>query len=309
VIDGPTVLVLGAGASAPFKFPTGKELLINVARELREKNNDITQLMKGFNHSDELIYEFSNRLVMSQAPSIDRFLVETAGEGKFKDIGRQAIAFKIAEREQSDVLMNRLQRDGHQADWYEHVLNNILSHGRDGITNNKLKIVTFNYDRSLEHYLAEAFKAYGFDPNYLLHFQVLHVYGFLGPYPAVPYAPPAKCHPDTVSDVCHKIDEYAKRIKIMTEQRNNLDLIAAIEDRFKGSENVVFLGCGYHQENLDLLQMRGWNGKAIYGSASGLGEAKIRYTKALLEGMTVGCDVTLSNHTALDFLKNTVGFI
>jgi hypothetical protein len=36
VITRPTVLILGAGASVDYGFPTGKQLLLEISREVRE---------------------------------------------------------------------------------------------------------------------------------------------------------------------------------------------------------------------------------------------------------------------------------
>ena len=46
MITEPTVLILGAGASAPFGFPVGRQMLIQICEHLRDSNTDLSQQME-----------------------------------------------------------------------------------------------------------------------------------------------------------------------------------------------------------------------------------------------------------------------
>jgi hypothetical protein len=70
-----TVLVLGAGASIPFGFPSGQKLLRDIVKETAEPKRTClgeVLLQCGFNES--YIKAFSSALLKSQRMSVDAFL-------------------------------------------------------------------------------------------------------------------------------------------------------------------------------------------------------------------------------------------
>jgi hypothetical protein len=92
MIQSRTVLVLGAGASVPYGFPSGEELRRKVLRSLGlkpEVPGSLLQLLNnaGFDHSH--IQDFRTELLHANTTSVDLFLEKRP---KFVDVGKVAIA-------------------------------------------------------------------------------------------------------------------------------------------------------------------------------------------------------------------------
>ena len=118
----------------------------------------------------------------SNVASIDAFLAKRTG---FTTIGKLCIAAHLVIRERPDHVMNEANDDH----WYRHLWN-VLVAGTDDVQDlgrNKIKFVTFNYDRSLEYFLHTAAKyTYGVNDdaaaNALRRLEIRHVYGSLGTF-------------------------------------------------------------------------------------------------------------------------------
>lgn len=140
-----TTLILGAGASVPYGFPTGRSLADQIIEELTQGSTPLhIQLHKcGFEH--EAIREFATRLTSLELYSIDRFL---EAQPSYREIGGAAIAAIMIPNESSDRL--KASDEDH---WYRHLFNELLS--GQTYDSSWLHVLTFNYDRSLEQYLFE----------------------------------------------------------------------------------------------------------------------------------------------------------
>src|SRR5207245_10187881 len=98
VIHRPTVLVLGAGASKPYGFPTALELLAPVYASVHSDSALKTALGAcGFKGDD--IAAFCRRLRDSGQYSIDSFIER---EPRYLDIGKAAIAFQLLHHEHNN---------------------------------------------------------------------------------------------------------------------------------------------------------------------------------------------------------------
>ena len=113
IVKTPTVLVLGAGASAPYGFPLGKELADDVCARLKAGKQWEHLLRIGF--EQPMIVEFAQALYESQSDSVDAFV---ATRDEFTSIGKAVIAHGIASKEDPDALLER-KRDGQN--WYKEV--------------------------------------------------------------------------------------------------------------------------------------------------------------------------------------------
>ena len=175
MIANPTTLILGAGASVPFGYPTGIELRKQIINGLgmRYKAPDYDELL--------------NRFRWSLVSSIDAFLAEKENH-HLQDAGRVAIVAALAQAEMQSQTEN----------WYEQLFNAIR--GRRGDERpHPVRIVTFNYDRSLEYFLFEAFKnAYRLSVEetrelFKQSVDIIHVYGDIGALPELdPHEPSAR---------------------------------------------------------------------------------------------------------------------
>lgn len=206
MIVEPTVLVLGAGASVDYGFPTGRELLLEICTDGR-RGKLRTFLHKQMGYSEAEIDEFTTALMLSGAPSVDLFLEHRR---EFEQIGKAAIAAALIPLEESANLFPAPNRR-----WYETLFGLMAEDGP--FQDNLLSILTFNYDRSLEAYLFKALtNLYRMEENNaetIISRHVIHLHGSLGET-LLPsnrdrgYAP--ECLPEWVKSA-------ANRIKIVHE--------------------------------------------------------------------------------------------
>ena len=184
--------------------------------------------------------------------------------------------------------------------WYEYLWGR-LQEGTGGdfekLKQNKLSVITFNYDRSLEHFLFTAIKAtYGLQQreadaaDFFINVPVKHVYGELGVLPwKFNYLQEYRNQNDALNDfspweanvlfrLYGNLGEYgmtrddweparavlseqsrlnmakmfvarAKEIKTYHEFPQRSDCTEIL----KNAERIYFLGCGYHEQNIQVL--------------------------------------------------------
>ena len=159
MITKPTVLILGAGASSVYGFPTGEKLVSNIIFNLRPLLKNETRvgvnvdwvpfLIDNFEINEEDIYDFQEKLSYARI-SVDAFL-EYSNE--FLEVGKLAIALSLISNEKNEKLFNA------DRNWLDY-LRNQLDAPFDVFGENNLSIITFNYDRSIEQYLIYCFKKY-----------------------------------------------------------------------------------------------------------------------------------------------------
>lgn len=111
MITTPTVLVLGAGASCPYGFPTAKELKNRIC-EVFSNPDVISRLAKGLDRSSDQFVEFREAFWKSSTSSVDAFL---EGRPEFLDVGKLAIAYCLIPFENEPDLYSPPPGDG---DWY-----------------------------------------------------------------------------------------------------------------------------------------------------------------------------------------------
>ncbi len=205
-------------------------------------------------------------------PSVDAFLENNP---KYIDIGKAAIAASLIPVEMPGSL---LRSEEEEPNWYEYLFNQ-LGARKDEFRRNKLSIVTFNYDRSLEYFLFSALKnSYGLNDaeaaDLLTAVPIVHVYGMLGqPHflaeDGRPYSP--KVTPQTIKSC-------ASNIKIIHELSGSTDELDKAHALIKDAKTVCFLGFGYHPINVGRLQVNELMRPSarLLGSAYRLGRDEIR---------------------------------
>jgi len=215
VINRETVLILGAGSSHEAGFPLGRQL-INEIYELamgetsgffRRGQNDVIPYPKsnaellwcllditgekredGASYSVDFIKEFANDLWDAKPPSIDDFLFNRR---EYSLIGKLCILFVLSRYEDTNRFKPFQLKEKYPSwGWYEYLWHKLVDGAEgnfDKLKQNKVKIITFNYDRSLEHFLFTAIKAtFGLHSkecevaDFFNHIPVKHVYGELG---------------------------------------------------------------------------------------------------------------------------------
>lgn len=260
MIESNTVLVLGAGASAPFGFPIGQALKDQICKTTLVAPQ--SNILEALGFKKEEIDSFRESLANSGRSSVDAFL---ENREDFLDIGKAAIAIALLPHETTsrlfkDWILKRETPDLFpEGNWYD-LLFGVLGDGVsfDEFDKHKLSIITFNYDRSLEHYLFTSLKnSYNKTDNecgeILRKIDIVHVHGSLGPLdwqsrpadlPSVPYD----------SGATQKNVKFAaENIKIVHEDVADTPEFTKAHNILLNSKKIFFLGFGYHPVNLKRL--------------------------------------------------------
>ena len=304
VIRHNTVLILGAGASEPYGLPLGRELLIALCKlaKLPERDERVAVFERGGFELDD-VRRFGTALHRSAANSIDTFL---ARRRELSDLGKLAIACEICPREGADAFHAGL--NGH---WYAHLWNRMhrdIEAFRDVPHANHLRVITFNYDRSLEFFLYNAIlNFYGCTPDdaqaVLDQLQILHVYGQVGPFHhaglqgGMRYGP----HPHPELYV-----RAAAGINIIADARAESPNFAESRRWLEEAEFICFVGFGFDQlnlERLDVASVMGVRPSRPYICASTLGmtAAEIGQAKRMI---VPNFEWSTQSMSSLDFLRN-----
>ena len=236
-LNEKTVFVLGAGASKPYDFPLGSELIFTMGMNL-----NITSLNNiiGNKFEKSLASDFIEALKRTSHPTIDAFLEKKT---RFREIGSYAIAHILLLRENRSQLFP-------PKDWYDHIYH-VLSFENEKPDTNNIVFVTLNYDRSLEHFLKKNIE-YNCADNLIKHtssklskLQIIHAYGSLGQYPQIEYG---ANHRDGLI-----LRKAAEGIRITSDRLEDTSEFHAAKMSINDAFNLVFLGFGYDQTTLKLL--------------------------------------------------------
>ena len=240
MITKQTVLVLGAGASEPLGFPAAWKLR-HLVIESTTHGNSANLVSMGFT-AEEMV-QFSRDLREASAASIDAFL-ERRNDPRYSELGKAAMAEYLIRCENPNNV-SAVEREAQNM--YRPLLA-AMDCPFEKIRDNKLSVITFNYDRSLEHFLFRAFKAkYGRTQEECLGaistIPIIHVHGQLGEYPAEEYSP----------DLGHRnLKECADHIKIPQDLSS---YGPDIDGMLTAAERICFIGFGYHKLNLERLHL------------------------------------------------------
>lgn len=284
MINLPTVLILGAGASSPYGYPTGdklKESIIQLAEAICVARNTAPARVFNYNVHADLIQRarlmFSSQMKFESqqefgkrerhqefatafkedgiCKTIDRFLYEY---DEFEEIGRfyAVLTLLICQYKkqvsQPSLKSPTLEDAPDKTDldpWYEDLAEQLKRRCATPSmleNDNSLKVLTFNYDRSLDLYLKEFLAASprhkGADWSKAVAIE--HLYGEL------PSAPTGEGAITTMDLPLHA---WKNRSSIrLIGDRNRAD-IEKIHSLIEGSNRVVFVGFGFDDENMELL--------------------------------------------------------
>lgn len=256
MITKPTVLVLGAGASIPYGYPSGAGLVKDIVLSI--SNTNWREIYDACGVTDSEMYSLRSELHLSQKPSIDTFLEHRP---EFLKAGKVAIALSLLSNENPDTFNDFGIRERGIC----HFLYNSLTTSWEEFSRNKITFITFNYDRSLEYFLFSALKhSYNKSDAEIAEamqkIPIIHVHGSLGPLPWQ-----ASGGSDYYPLFGRKDDAYliGKRIKVATEnivivseaQPKSKEFELAFE-HLKQAERIYFLGFGFYSVNLERLGLK-----------------------------------------------------
>jgi len=313
MIAKPTVLVLGAGASRQYGFPTGTELKRIVVDSIRPNPADSpwSQAFTEAGMSYDDCVRFRSQLNQSGKASVDAFLEHRR---EFLDIGKTAMALALIPRENQDTLFPLPGTEDNTVGccWYQHLFGRLtegIGVDVNEFVENQLSVVTFNYDRSLEQFLFTALtNSYDITadncPLLLKSIPIIHVHGTLGflPWQGRPPQESRSYEPKATAET---VRIAASHISVIFEAGTRLAEFERARQELAKAHRVLFLGFGYHPDNLRRL---GFGLKRLpagcWGSSHGLGmkerrSIKEKYRIAVFDDHNEILDF-LKNHTYLD---------
>jgi len=291
MIEKKTVLILGAGASCPYGYPTGRELRQQICSQFVD---DITAYFTAQGEHERRIFTHTHKYQAkglaeifrkSSTKSIDLFL---ARNPEFKLMGKWAIIFRILAAEKTSLFRESMRNSGQ--DWYSYLLQRLtddLVNKEDykQLGNNNISFVTFNYDRSLEHFLYESLlnSFSGIDEMKIVKqldkIKIIHVFGQIAGLDWQEMPSRIEYRRETrYIDIKGLFDN----MKIIYEESDNPALKEAHKS-ISEAERIFLLGFGYARENLETLKVPQILNKKqqIYGTALNFTKREIESVKSI----------------------------
>lgn len=256
MIEHGTILVLGAGTSAEYGFPTGRGLIREIHDRLTYESKDWFPLLEECGFEAPLIIKFRDSLWNADPPSVDDFLAIPANFAKFKDIGKATIALFLILHETEEAI-TRTNDEKEERKLYTLLYYRMGTDPRSfKLSAHRLTILTFNYDRSLEFYLLQVLTNQLGDKKEALdclnNLRIYHVYGMLCPpdYQDAangrPFAPAPRDK--------QTIERCMKNMYMIGETNPNFEYLDPLFQSPIEVANLCFLGFGYSRENIHRLR-------------------------------------------------------
>jgi hypothetical protein len=289
------VFVVGAGASKDLceSMPVGSDLaesiesLLNADLRPGEYGPVSKAIMRSHPGLGDEQTQAMRRIrdsILSQ-DSIDDFLSEWREVPFIDDVAKIAIAHLILDAERRSTLCMDSASDADRTTrlrqfnptWIGQILRRPLGRRRDiDAVLKDVAFVVFNYDRILEHYLylyltRVTGRTADEATRLLKSFAIIHPYGSLGditaPGQSTPFGAP---EPQTAA--------AAKGIRTYNESHLDAD-VRAVRQVIYSAKKLVFLGCAYHDQNINLLFGDGESDASkpqIFGTSFGMREQRRR---------------------------------
>ena len=325
MFNAETLLVLGAGASAEVSFPTGHQLRSVLAGKLDFKPDkfgdnvgnqsgdfELWQALEQHARSQKIekneyfkaCHVIRDGILLSQ--SIDDFLNIHSTNREINFVGKLAIAKSILGYEKKSPIFfdvsnafNKMDFNVIQDTWYSKFFR-ILSKGvadRNKLFSN-ISVVNFNYDKSLEHFLIHAIKSYYGGTQQeaaecLSGLRIFHPYGTVGQLADKI----SNYHGVSYGSADSRPEYLVSCLRTYTEQIEDKNLLDEIRRMVLNSKRIIFLGFGFHEQNMSLLKVDAGERRTIYATAQGISEAdtSIILTQLLENGIGTG----FSNNSTL----------
>lgn len=291
MIENKTVFVLGAGASCPYGYPSGiklrEDIISNFCDQYQHYMDADPNLKQDITMESNKAKGFTDKFKKSSTKSIDLFLARNT---EFKDVGKKAIAFRILDAEYHSKFRESMK--DRSLDWYSYIFDRLT----DGLVKkddysrfceNNVSFITFNYDRSLEHFLYESLiHSFNNTPSKKIKEQIsqlgiIHVFGQVSglDWQELPSKLEYRHEVNRI-----KIQKLVKNLRIIYEEEKNPELEEARE-LIGEAQRIFFLGFGYAKENLELLKIseRLNAHQYICGTAFGSTTKEIQDIKTILE--------------------------
>ena len=283
MIRQPTTLILGAGSSVPYGYPTGTQLveqIILLARKARIAGGFIDMpfgridLSGGFSDSYRQIEEFCERVRKLNPVSIDSFLRDNP---KIENIGRRVISYIIMTAEYNDrgsiSIHDKDNKNAGFKGWYQLIFDALVSHCATPEELHELhglNVVTFNYDVSLEYFLAKALleneRTQPYAKEIFESIKIVHIYGKVGNiciangkvgYDYGKYKKNEGISQEINEDAWVKSENCKLHVAIENKNKTKEVLASAeVAKKFmENSDRLLCMGFDFHRDNCDLIDM------------------------------------------------------
>ncbi|HEV2559327.1 MAG TPA: hypothetical protein VGU45_11925 [Microvirga sp.] len=310
----PTLFVVGAGASCEVGLPSGAALRENIAKLLdirfengvRQQSGDyevwqaISIAAKEAGHQAQVnAYRAAACQIagaMTQAISIDNYIDAHRGNKMIEACGKIAIVRAILMAESQSAIY--YGQDKHKPfnyappkAWFQLFFQRLT----EGVARSEVKnvfenvaIVTFNYDRCIEHYLYHALQNYygigaSEAASLMETLRIYHPYGVAGRLPWQAEGQPGVAFGD--EGYAQTLLHLSKQIKTFTERVEEERFLDAIRSEVAQAETLIFLGFAYAEQNMELLTppkhkvVEGGlttRTRKVIGTASGISAADVK---------------------------------
>jgi hypothetical protein len=248
LFDQNTVLILGAGSSD--KFPLGQQFIRDII--LDNKHEGVNPSINENGITTEEYSKFVSQLKFADPNSIDAFLEENPHLVK---TGKYAIAYNLMKKENENALFPSESNEGN---WYKRLADELGIVKNGSLKHNKLKIFTYNYERSLEHYLARVIQTrMGISEKEAQIIQeeisIYHLHGSLGSL-----NPNDKYYREYNSIINKDLLKIAaESITIIFEQSDEYSCSNELKIALLEAKKIYFFGFGYHHVNMRRLMNSG----------------------------------------------------
>jgi hypothetical protein len=238
-----TTLILGAGASLAYGYPSGVQLRDELLQKLQGLENHLLALEYG----PDVWSRAQQSLLRSQFQSVDDFLERYP---EHAEVMKLAVTYLLNNRENVDSLLDPRRKDH----WYNRLFFDYLD-GDAALGGGILSVVTFNYDISLETYIYETLLARNrLSPaeavRAMSNLPIVHVYGDLGPHAHL--AGHGRLY-ESFRTV-EQLRDSARGISTCHEPATR-EAVAVARRYICESEAVGIMGFGFSKQNLDLLRL------------------------------------------------------
>jgi hypothetical protein len=299
----PIAFVIGAGASVEYGLPVGAELLKRISAAVgpgqREPWGDgqlynaIANLFLQSTGAYEIAATELGTFIASGVSSIDDALTWFSSRQEVIDLGKIAIVNEILKAERGSPLYGRQinSDDDFPNTWIPHLLSMVMDGHKSEDAERafaNVTLINFNYDRTIEHFLHVALqRKFRLDSararRIVVELNMFRPYGVVGVLPwqaegGIEFG--ANLNPQELSAA-------SKNIKTFSEGTTG-----ALQDQIRLSLErarvVVFLGFGFHTQNMELIRVgRAEQWKRAYATTFRIHEANNRDMQRFI-GTTVG---------------------
>jgi hypothetical protein len=339
LFETKTVFVLGAGTSVDFGFPSGATLLGQIRQSLDFKFDHmrpwptqgdarIFEALK-LHFKEQTNFESTNRIILAghklvqsseHAISIDN-AIDTLEDDDVAFAGKLGIASNILSAEAGFRKQlagaddpRTLSFGSLSNSWLPMFLQLLTVDVRGSqIDNifNKISFVNFNYDRVLDFALPEMLARHysvGVESiqNIYKNLKMFRPYGRVG---RLKWESGSEDVVEFGDQSASLIAKAASGLKTFTEQISDDNLLLAVKEELDSAERVVFLGFGYHRQNIKLLRRDRSRDGYILGTTFGITGPEVEVISrdlraAMIHPSSSANSINLVNANCLNLLKS-----